>query len=228
MLAALSPAMKEEVKRFLEPALIDRARGVLTRALGANGFSKVGDGQYQPLYAAQPPQADQEPMVFALEDDTLIAPAADRVVALRRRESKNDNRISSLILAQTWAQAESGGETPTGAADAMRLVVAASKSAPADPGKTSALSYLASWPVGSVSAPTWRPTATCGHGTCRCGDGSGTAIPEAEEPRRTRRGDNRTAQKEGTAAPEGPAGGRRRRDGGRPHGRDPAGRSPRI
>ena len=148
VLAALSPAMKEEVKRFLEPALIDRARGVLTRALGANGFSKVGDGQYQPLYAAQPPQADQEPMVFALEDDTLIAPAADRVIALRRRESKNDNRISSLILAQTWAQAESGGEAPTSAADAMRLVVAASKSAPADPGKTSALSYLASWPVG--------------------------------------------------------------------------------
>ena len=36
VLSALSPAMKEDVKRFLEPALIDRARGVLTRALAAH------------------------------------------------------------------------------------------------------------------------------------------------------------------------------------------------
>lgn len=148
VVAALSPAMKEEVKRFLEPALIDRARGVLTRALAAQGYAKAGDGQYQPLYPSQPPQADQVAVPFTLEDDMLIAPTADRVIALRRRESRNDNRISSLVIAQSWAQAEPDAEAPTGAADAMRLVVAASKSAPADPGKTSALSYLASWPVG--------------------------------------------------------------------------------
>ena len=35
ILAALSPAMKEEAKRFVEPALLDRTRGVLTRALQA-------------------------------------------------------------------------------------------------------------------------------------------------------------------------------------------------
>lgn len=36
VLAALAPAMKEEVKRFVEPALIGRTRGVLTRAMAAN------------------------------------------------------------------------------------------------------------------------------------------------------------------------------------------------
>lgn len=169
VLSALSPAMKEEVKRFLEPALIDRARGVLTRSLAAQAYGKVGERQYQPVHAPQPereasPQstgntpdpvafsqpaaAAQAPVVFAPEDDSLIIPAADRVIALRRREGKNDNRISSLVAAQTWAQADPDNTPPTGVADAMRLVVAASKSAPADPGKTSALGYLANWPVG--------------------------------------------------------------------------------
>ena len=55
---------------------------------------------------------------------------------------------SSLVCAQAWAQTEPDAEAPTGVADAMRLVIAASKSAPADPAKTSALMYLASWPVG--------------------------------------------------------------------------------
>jgi ribosomal protein S1/HrpA-like RNA helicase len=171
VLAALSPAMKEEVKRFLEPALIDRARGILTRALAAQVYVKDSPGQYRPVYAPQRPEqpesdgpadntsdfpaaagapaaAPQAAVMFAIEDDTLVVPAADHVIALRRRESKNDNRISSLVLAQAWAQAEPGTEAPTGVADAMRLVVAASKSAPADPGKTSALGCLASWPVG--------------------------------------------------------------------------------
>ena len=165
VLGSLSPAMKEEVKRFLEPALIDRARGVLTRALAAQEYIKVGEGQYRPLYASQrqqpeligqaeetpnpapPGPATQPAVLFALEDDTLVVPV-DRVIALRRRESKNDNRISSLVIAQHWAQTEPGAQPPTGVADAMRLVVAASRSAPADPAKTSVLSYLASWPVG--------------------------------------------------------------------------------
>ena len=118
VLAALSPAMKEEVKRYLEPALIDRSRGILTRALAAQGYDKTGDGQYRPVYPPQPQPVEQpEPVehtgnisesatdgssalvpqadaVFALEDDVLVVPVADRVIALRRREGKNDNRIS--------------------------------------------------------------------------------------------------------------------------------------
>lgn len=39
VLAALSPAMKEEVKRFLELSLVDRVRGVLTGRLPRTGFA---------------------------------------------------------------------------------------------------------------------------------------------------------------------------------------------
>jgi hypothetical protein len=44
VLAALSPAMKEDVKRFLELSLVDRVRGVLTRSLAAHRFRSVGTG----------------------------------------------------------------------------------------------------------------------------------------------------------------------------------------
>ena len=213
VLAALSPAMKEEVKRFLEPALIDRARGILTRALAAQEYTKTGEGQYQLVYATQPQQAEQlEPtwrtentpdsataagspahgpqaaVAFAPEDDALVVPGADRVIALRRRESKNDNRISSLVVAQAWAQAEPDAGAPSGVADAMRLVVAASKSAPADPGKTSALRYLASWPVGQRV----RAALATEGGTTRVAAVSESVAPFPRPKSRDERGEDAT------------------------------------
>lgn len=160
VLSALSPAMKEDVKRFIEPALINRARGVLSRALAAHMYLRVGENQYQAAHA--PPRPDvagaagdepapgrtAEAAVFGLEDDALIVPSVDRVIALRRRESRNDNRISSLVIAQPWAVPAADACAQTTIADAMRMVVAAAHAAPADAAKTSVLRYLESWPVG--------------------------------------------------------------------------------
>lgn len=150
-LLALSPAMKEDVKRFLEPALIGRARGVLTRTFAAHLYERDDAAAYRNVHGQE--------TAFTLEDDALIVPQSPRVIALRRRESRADNRVSSLVIAQPWALP--GGEpgtgapgvgepvqAPGGAADAMRMIVAAAKSAPAQLRVARALHYLASWPVG--------------------------------------------------------------------------------
>ena len=150
-LLALSPAMKENVKRFLEPALIGRARGVLTRTFAAHLYERDDAAVYHGMHGQE--------TAFSLEEDTLIVPQSPRVISLRRRESRADNRISSLVIAQPWAlpDGEPGtgepgagerGPTPGGAADAMRMIVAAAKAAPAQPELTRALDYLTSWPVG--------------------------------------------------------------------------------
>ena len=55
---------------------------------------------------------------FTLEDDDAHRPASPRVVALRRRESRTDNRISSLVIAQPWALP--GGEAGAGTGAARR------------------------------------------------------------------------------------------------------------
>ena len=150
-LLALSPAMKEDARRFLEPALIGRARGVLTRTFAAHLYERDDAAAYRNVHRKE--------TAFALEDDALIVPRSPRVVALRRRESRADNRVSSLVIAQPWAlpgsepgPGEPGagkpGQAPGGAADAMRMIVAAAKSAAAQPELTRALHYLASWPIG--------------------------------------------------------------------------------
>ena len=59
VLATLSPAMKEEVKRFIEPALLRRARGAITRAMPhvvhrlveATTYRSVQTSEEEPGYA---------------------------------------------------------------------------------------------------------------------------------------------------------------------------------
>ncbi|GHG60783.1 hypothetical protein GCM10012320_35490 [Sinomonas cellulolyticus] len=175
VLAALAPAMKEEVKRFVEPALINRTRGVLTRAMAANIFTASADGHYQPSSTpkipssaersrpevtptepdshepageAAPVAAGAAPRMFRLEEDSLLKPQTEHVVALRRRESKLDNRVSSLVIAQEWAMNQPDEQQPSSVVDAMRMLINASKYAPAEAAKNAALQYIESWPVG--------------------------------------------------------------------------------
>ncbi|MCY1674998.1 S1 RNA-binding domain-containing protein [Pseudarthrobacter sp. SL88] len=174
VLAALAPAMKEEVKRFVEPALINRTRGVLTRAMAANIFIGGEGGRYQPANTPKvPSSAEQSPpevtppvdadepvtapapvtapvtsRVFRFEEEALLKPRSEHVVALRRRESKLDNRISSLVIAQDWAMNQPEEHQPSSVVDAMRMLIAASKYAPAEAAKNAALQYIESWPVG--------------------------------------------------------------------------------
>ena len=164
VLAALSPAMKEDVRRFVEPALISRARGVLTRAMAANIFTKSAEGEYQPSSTLStdrevavetlPTPTQLETPVgaasrrFAIEEDELVRPGAEHLVAMRRRESKFDNRISSLVIAQEWAMTRLDERQPSSAVDAVRMLTLAAKYAPADAAKSAALRYLENWPVG--------------------------------------------------------------------------------
>lgn len=166
VLGALSPAMKEEVKRFLEPALMNRARGVITRALASHLFERATADTYRRVQitpdtesSAEAAKADGDvdastptqvaPTVFGFEDDAVIKPDSNRVIALRRRESRLDSRVSNLVKAAPWALVTGRHATqPTGVVDAMRMVVAAARLAPAEPAKSRALQMLASWPVG--------------------------------------------------------------------------------
>ncbi|WP_206487892.1 S1 RNA-binding domain-containing protein [Rhodococcus sp. KRD162] len=174
VLAALSPAMKEEVKRFIEPALINRARGALTRAMAAYAFVRRSENVYVAASApslvvkqaadasiglpnsdsptsdasSTPSTPTHASRAFVLEEDSLFKPRSEHIVALRRRESRLDNRISSLVIAQEWAMTKPDEEQPSSIVDAMQMVIAASKYAPADPTKNEALHYIQAWPVG--------------------------------------------------------------------------------
>ena len=168
VLGALSPAMKEEVKRFVEPALVDRARGVITRALAAQMYRRR-DGQVFASAAEMaarheaetqermdersegPSVAPRQPerTVASLEDDQLTSVAATAVIALRRRQARDDNRISNLVTVQDWAiPASESGDHPTGVRDAMRMVVLAAKKAAPDPAHGVPIHLMESWPVG--------------------------------------------------------------------------------
>ena len=148
VLSALSPAMKEDVKRFLEPALLNRARGVLTRTFAAHLYVRDDDGTYRNAASPETP--------FTMEDDAVVIPESRRVIAMRRRESRHDKRVSSLVAAQPWVFSDSGAggeapggqEQPVGVADAMRMILTAARHAPSQLERSRQLRYLASWPVG--------------------------------------------------------------------------------
>jgi len=141
-LAALSPAMKEEVKRFVEPALLDRARGVIGRTMGAMAYRRTDEDLYVPLVT----QPTEEPAPHQLERDVLTGQAHPLVIAMRRREKDGERYISNLIAVP---RAQSEANQTTGVRDAMRLVREFQKSAPPDPARNSALTLMSRYPVGT-------------------------------------------------------------------------------
>ncbi len=151
ILAVLSPAMKEQVKRFVEPALLDRTRGVLTRALQSNTYDRDGE-VYAPRMpteggvAGQPGAEGASPLA-RLEDRAMIRPSGS-VIALRRRTDRltQETRLSGIIRAAEWALGD--GEESAGVADAMRLLVRAAMHAPPDPSRNAALGLIQTWPAG--------------------------------------------------------------------------------
>lgn len=168
ILGALSPAMKQEVKRFVEPALLDRARAVITRALAAQMYRRRHDGVFES--AAEPVALDEletqqptdggsegpsvaprrpERTIASLEYEQLTSVKAHSVIALRRREVRDDNRISNLVTVQDWAIPKADSDDhPTGVRDAMRMVVLAAEKAPPDPARRVPIHLMESWPVG--------------------------------------------------------------------------------
>ena len=111
VLGSLSPAMKEDVKRFCDPALLPRARGAITRALvdqvyecsddlaflprrqAARADAAEDPGHAQPIH---PPEEDEHGLedhglveTYAREDDSerIVPSRPGAYVALRRRDA---------------------------------------------------------------------------------------------------------------------------------------------
>lgn len=144
VLEALSPAMKEEVKRFVEPGLLKRARGVLSRSMGAARYSTDVEGKYRPSSGEAP---DVEGVVGS--NSLLPNPGGD-VISLSRRlgRGKGIHEITNLVNFEPWAERQQESET-TGAEDAMDLLVAAKEHARADPASSSLGLMLLAWPPGT-------------------------------------------------------------------------------
>jgi predicted RNA-binding protein with RPS1 domain len=141
-LGALSPAMKEEVKRFVEPALLDRARGVIGRTMSAMAYRRRDDG----LYVPETVQPTEEPSPHQLEGDALTGQTHPLIIAMRRREKDEVRYVSNLIAVPT---ARTEPNTASGVRDAMNLVREFRKTAPPDPARNRALTLMSQYPVGT-------------------------------------------------------------------------------
>jgi hypothetical protein len=120
LLASLSPAMKEEGEALhrasaarprtfchhqgLRPRRASAARARTNGSRSQNESCSTMDqgletnDQGSPVEVRQP----RERITAGLEDDHLTRPIASTVVALRRREVRDDNRISNLVALAEW------------------------------------------------------------------------------------------------------------------------------
>lgn len=145
ILQSLSPAMKEEVKRFVEPALLRRARGVLTRALHGLRYERLGEG-FRPWEGGEEVESEGVEELVLPEPDSLFAQTSNSVIALQRRKGRDEERfVSSLVSLEAWALPEEGGDPAT---DALRLLVAAAEHAPPELARNARAALIESWPVG--------------------------------------------------------------------------------
>jgi predicted RNA-binding protein with RPS1 domain len=154
VLTALSPAMKEEVKRFVEPALVRRARGVIARAMAGLEHRREGD-LFRPITA--PPNGEG---LAVLESSCLAGTPSDRVIPLFRRNPTVDDfhRISNLVAVEPWATEGLGGDVvPTSPEDAMRLLTLSSAHARPDTSKDVLGATMESWPAGLRALMTFAP-----------------------------------------------------------------------
>ena len=154
ILASLSPAMKEEVKRFIEPALLRRARGALSRAMAGLEYHRVDGETFRAVAAAE----DDGSGLAIRETSSTLPVVPDRILPLSRRTLKDDipQRISNIVTFEPWALEGTGSDTrPTGARDAMRLLVLASAHARPDATKDLLGATVEAWPAGQRMRCSW-------------------------------------------------------------------------
>jgi HrpA-like RNA helicase len=147
VLSGLSPAMKEEVKRFVEPALVRRARGAITRAMASLEYRLEGGG----VYRAVTGDGDTAP-TGVLGNAGMFPHAPSRVIPLKRAklESREHAFLSNIVTLEEWAlpPLATEGEPVTSTAGAMDLLVRASREARPET-KRDTLSQLQHvWPAG--------------------------------------------------------------------------------
>ena len=165
ILAALSPAMKEEVKRFVEPALLDRTRGVLTRALQAQIYDTDSTGVFTLgclsricRRRAESAQTTHLTTSSCRRPDAEIAGVArgsgagssfrrgDCPAPSHRPHRRRDPAFGNNPDAPDGRWKAS---SRTVAADAMRLLVRGAMHAAPDPSRNAALGLILAWPAGT-------------------------------------------------------------------------------
>jgi HrpA-like RNA helicase len=157
ILAALSPAMKEEVKRFVEPALLRRARGAITHAMPDLEHRRMEADSYRAVDAAE----DEEGLA-ALEDSSVLIARPERAIPLTRRHPTGQDtaRISNLVTAEPWAVPDPAAEMrPTGPDDAMWLLGLSAEHGRVDATKDTLGAMIEAWPAGGRVRPTFSGTA---------------------------------------------------------------------
>jgi HrpA-like RNA helicase len=147
VLEGLSPAMKEEVKRFVEPALTRRARGAITRAMASLEYRLAGDG----IYMGTAPEG--APATTAIINSTgLTTGCPKRVIPLRRASFDWSERtlLSNLITVEEWALPPQPrpGEEATSVAASMELLLAAAEHGKADTTRDALGQLQNLWPAG--------------------------------------------------------------------------------
>ena len=147
VLSGLSPAMKEEVKRFVEPALVKRARGAITRAMASLEYRLEGDG----IYRASTGDGDAAP-TGELGHASMFRHAPGRMIPLKRTklESREHAFLSNIVTLEEWAlpARAAAGEPVTSAAGAMDLLVRAAREARPETRRDTLSQLQHVWPAG--------------------------------------------------------------------------------
>jgi predicted RNA-binding protein with RPS1 domain len=147
ILAALSPAMKEEVKRFIEPALLRRSRGAVTRAFaGLEYEDRDRKGFYYPSGPAQSESGEEVEAAHPGAGQLTALP--QHVIPLSRRRFMDVQFLSNLVTAEVWALPSESDFAQTGHADVVRLLELSARYGQADESKDVLGATITSWPAG--------------------------------------------------------------------------------
>lgn len=137
VLASLSPAMKEAVKRFVEPSLLRRARGAVTRAFP--GLHHRFDGTA--FTTADQPDGD-----LRLSSAVLTQPP-DYSIPLQRHRTATCTYLANFVAVEPWAR----DAVPGGAdqADVVVQLLAAARTARPEAHRDLLPAVLDAWPAGA-------------------------------------------------------------------------------
>jgi hypothetical protein len=146
VLVALSPAMKEDVKRYVEPALVKRARGAITRAFASLEYRRGVDGVYQSVTQNGPSAVSG-----VVDKSTLFPDASDRIIPLKRnkQDSKDDAYLSNIITIEEWALPPDGtDDRQTASGGSLDLLLLASRYSRPEAHRSMLAQLHALWPSG--------------------------------------------------------------------------------
>lgn len=147
VLEGLSPAMKEEVKRFVEPALIRRARGAISRAMSSLEYRLDSEGIYRGITG----EGGRHP-TGVLGNAELLSEPPERIIPLRRVKPERAEHayLSNIVTVEDWALEQgASGEEAVGVESSMQLLVAAARHGTPDTSRDLLAQLQEVWPAGS-------------------------------------------------------------------------------